>query len=144
MQQLAGETVELDARLQPRTRRCIPSDFAECMERASLHPCLRPFLGHRRSETAAAVGHNHVGRSDTGEQRLPCAPRLLASEVPRQHELVAASDQHHAVAGYPYAVDEDDAVHFADNVGHGPDLPEPCRSSPEGAPAAGHVGLGVL
>ena len=144
MQQLAGEAVELAVRLQPRTRRCVPSDLAECMERASLHPRPRPFLGHRRGEAAAAVGHNHVGRGDAGEQRPPRAPRLRAGKVPRQHELVAAGYQHHAVAGYPYPVDEDDAVRLVDDVGHGPDLPEPCRSPPEGAPAAGHVGLGAL
>ena len=62
----------------------------------------------------------------------------------RQHELIAAGYQHHAVTGYPYAVDEDDAVHFVDNVEHGPDLLESCRSPPEGEPTAGHVGLGAL
>lgn len=141
MEQLLRQSVELHARLQPRPGRRMPFDLAERVKHASLHPRLGPFRRDRRGEPAAAVGDHHVGRGDPREQGAPRRGRLGAGEVPRQHMLVAAGYQDHAVAGDPYPVHVNDAMHLVDDLGHGPYRPEAGGPAPEGPPLAGHVEL---
>ena len=141
MQQLPGQRVELDARLQLGPRRRMPLDLAERVEHASLDPRPRPFGRDRRGEAAAAVGDHHVGRGDAREQRAPRGGRLGAREVPRQHVLVAAGYEHHAVARDPDAVDVDDAEDLVHHLRHRPYRPEEGGPPPEGSAAPRHIGL---
>ena len=136
-----GQAVELLAGLEVGPRGGVAPDLAERVVQAPLHPGLRPLLARGRREAGPAVGDHHVRRRDAGEQRLPRALGLPARHVPRQHVVVAAGDEHHQVAGDVDAVDVDDAVDLVDDLGHGPDLPEPAHPAPEGPPAAGHVAL---
>ena len=71
MEQLLGQSVQLDARLQLRPRRRLPPDLAEHVEDAPLHPSFRPFRRCGGRKSAAAVGHHHLRRRDARQQRAP-------------------------------------------------------------------------
>lgn len=142
--ELLRQAVELDARLQPRPGSRLPLDLAERVEQAPLHPRPRPFLRHRRREPGAAVGDDDGGRRDARQQRPPGPDALGAGEVPRQHVVVAAGDQHDDVAGEVDAVDVDDAVDLAVGLRHRPYPPELGGEPPEGSALPGHVQLASL
>ena len=145
MQQLLGQAVQLDARLQLRPRRGLPLDLAERVEHASLHLRGGPLRRDGGREAAAAVGHHHLRRGHARQKRPPRRGGLGAREVPRQqHELVAAGYQHHAVARHPYAVDVDDAAGLVYGLRHRPYRPEPRAPAPERAALPGHIDLGFL
>lgn len=65
-------------------------------------------------------------------------------QMPREHVASGARDQHHRIAPYPDAVEEDDVVDLACAGGDRPQLPEPRALAPEGAAASRHVLLGGL
>ena len=141
MQQLFGQPVQLDAGLQLRLGRGLLLDLVEGVEDAPLHASARPVLLPGLLEAAAAVGHHDVGRGYLGHEGSP-RPRVLGpGHVPADDELLRGCDQDHDVAREVDAVDEHDAVHFACYWRYGPNLPEPGALAPEGAAAAGHVGL---
>ena len=66
---------------------------------------------------------------------------VSAREVPRQHVLVAAGYEHHAVARDPDAVDVDDAEGLVHHLRHRPYRPEEGGPPPEGSAAPRHIGL---
>lgn len=144
MRQLLCEAVELYARLQLWPARRLAPDLAERMEDAPLHPGARPFGGRGLGEPAPSVGHDHVGRGDSGKKRAPCRARLRTRQMPREHVALRAGDQHHHVARDPDAVDENDAMHLVYHLGHRPDRPEGGGPPPKRAPLPGHVALRVL
>ena len=96
------------------------------------------------AKAAAAVGHHHLRRGHARQKRPPRRGGLGAREVPRQHELVAAGYQHHAVARHPYAVDVDDAAGLVYGLRHRPYRPEPRAPAPERAACPGIIDLGFL
>ena len=144
MQQFLRKRVQLLSRLQIRPPGRFPPYLAKRVESASLNLRRRPLLRRCRGEPGAAVCDHHVGRRDAREQRSPSRGRLGAGEVPRQDVQLRASDEDDQVAGDPDAVDEHHAMNLVDDLGHGPDPPEPRRLAPEGPALTRHIELGVL
>ena len=131
-------------RLQIQASGRLPPYLAKRVESASLNLRRRPLLRRCRGEPGAAVRDHHVRRRDAREQRPPSRGRLGAGEVPRQDVQLRACDENDQVAGDPDAVDEHHAMNLVDDLGHGPDPPEPRRLAPEGPALTRHIELGFL
>lgn len=144
MQQFLRQRVQLLPRLQLRPRCRLPPYLAKRVESAPLNLSLRPLLRRRRGEPGAAVRDHRVRRRDARERRSPSRGRLGAGEVPRQDVRLRARDEDDQVAGDPDAVDEHHAMNLVDDLGHGPDPPEPRRLAPGGPALTRHIELGVL
>lgn len=143
LRQLLRDGVQLDSRLEVRPGRRAPLHLAERVERASLHPRLRPMVAPRLLEPAAAVADRHVGRRDPRHEGSPRGRALAPREVPAHDVVGGAGRRHHACAAEPYAVDVDDVVDLvARRRRRRPYPPVPLGLAPERAPASRHRRLG--
>ena len=142
LEQILGDAVQLDARLQVRPGRRAPLDLLEGVEDASLHARRGPMLAPGPLEARAPVADNDVGRGDPGHERAPRRRALASREVPADDALARGRDQHHARAAEPYAVDVDDVQALVADRSDRPDFPVPLGPASERSAAAGHRRLG--
>lgn len=142
VEQLLGESVELDAGLQLRPGGGLLLDLVERMEDASLNPRLRPRLLPGLPEPGPAVRDDDVRGRDRRHKRRPY-PRVLGpGEIPADDVLVGAGDEHMRVPGDAQAVHEDHPVHLACRLRYRPHPPELRVLPPERAGAPPRLSLG--
>ena len=142
LEQILGDAVQLDARLQVRPGRRAPLDLPKRMKRAPLHARVRPMLAPCLLEAGPSVADDDVGRGDPGHERAPRRRALASRQVPAGDALARDRDQHHARPPEPYAVDVDDVQALVADRGYRPDFPIPLGLAPERSAAAGHRRLG--
>ena len=139
-----GDPEKLDPRLQLGLQGRAALDLAGCVERASLDPRLGPYCGRRLGEPRGAVRDEHLGRRHAQHQRRPRARALALRQMPSDDVAARDRHEHHGLPAQPDTVQEHHVVELARRRGYRPDLPYPCRLSPEGRPARPEVGYGVL
>ena len=119
----------------------VPSDLAELVECAPLQPRSGPHGPGGLGEARAAVGDGHGRRGDARHQRRPGRGALASGQLPGQHVLGAAGDQHDGLPSQPYAVEVHHVADLACGPRYRPYAPELRGQALERRPRAAHVGL---
>lgn len=143
-EQAFGYRVQIDAGLGARSGRGTSLDLLERVERASLRLGFRPHCAPGPLESAAAVGHDDVGRRHARHEGRPCLRALAPGQVPADDVPLRARDQDDAAALEPDAVHMDDVVDLVAHRGGRPQGPELRGQAPESPRGHSHLGLGPL